>query len=150
MKEIMCKGKVKLLMNMNNESRIPGHPFDLRGEYSNMCLVFNNYVEGVHASDEGCGRISFKTMPATKAMEAYDLMSGEEFLESVLSGVLTDYDGFVCDVFIDDYQSNIRLYIDGIDNEEECRNGEKIVDVTIDCWKLLCKAHDVKVDWANK
>lgn len=72
----------------------------------------------------------------------YDLMSGEEFYESVDDGCFIDYDGSIVNVFINGYDSNLGLYHKGI-----CQ-GDFIVDG--DTWLDICKKFKVKVNWANK
>jgi len=72
----------------------------------------------------------------------YDLMSGIDFLESVLSGSITDYDGCISQIFVDGYKSNLGLCTDNL------IDGEFLVDEFT--FRDICSEHDVKVNWANK
>lgn len=74
--------------------------------------------------------------------EIYHLMSGEHFLEAVLSGSITDYDGCISRVYVDGFESNLGL------STENLTDGQLLVNET--AWKDLCKHHKVEVDWANK
>lgn len=73
----------------------------------------------------------------------YDLMTGEEFLEEIRSGCITDYDGTVSTVFVDGHISNLGLYTY---NGFEC--GEFKVDEEL--WLQICDNYKVEVNWANK
>ena len=73
----------------------------------------------------------------------YDLYSGKEFLELVKSGCITNYDGTVADVFVDDYKSNLGLY-----TEEGFECGGFQVDEEL--WLHICDNYKVEVNWANK
>jgi len=74
--------------------------------------------------------------------ENYDIMSGIDFLESVLSGCITDYDGCIAQIFVDGYKSNLGLFTDNL------IDGDFLVDEFT--FRELCNEHDVKVNWANK
>lgn len=71
-----------------------------------------------------------------------DIMTGEDFLESVESGCFIDYDGSLSAVYVDGYESNLGLAHKGI-----CQ-GKFLVDG--DVFKDICENHHVLVDWANK
>ena len=72
----------------------------------------------------------------------YSLMSGIDFLESVLSGCITDYDGCISQIFVDGYNSNLGLCADNL------IDGAFLVD---ECtFRNICNEHEVKVNWANK
>ena len=73
----------------------------------------------------------------------YDLMSGEEFLEMVQYGNITNYDGTVSTVFVDGYISNLGLYTD---NGFECGGFQ----VDEELWLQICDNYKVEVNWANK
>lgn len=74
--------------------------------------------------------------------DIYDLLSGEDFLEMVDSGYITDNDGILAEVFVDGYKSNLGLYCKGF------RQGNFLVDKEI--WLGICKKHKIEVNWANK
>ena len=46
----------------------------------------------------------------------YHLMSGENFLEAVLSGGFTDYDGSIAYVYVDGFDSNLGLATNNLFN----------------------------------
>ena len=73
----------------------------------------------------------------------YDLMSGKEFLKAVKSGGITNYDGYVAQVFVDGYLSNLGLY-----TEEGFQCGDFTVDEEL--WLQICDNYKVEVNWANK
>lgn len=72
----------------------------------------------------------------------YDLMSGEEFLYDVDNGFFIDYDGFLAEVFVDGYLSNLGLQHRGI------RQGQFLA--TKEFWENLMKTNKIEVNWANK
>ena len=72
----------------------------------------------------------------------YDLMSGEEFLESVQNGFFIDYDGHIADVFVDGYLSNLGLATDNL------TQGKFLVGPEV--WSEICDEFEVEVNWANK
>jgi hypothetical protein len=73
----------------------------------------------------------------------YDLMSGQEFLEAVQDGYLSNYDGSVAQVFVDGYISNLGLF-----TEDGFQCGDFTVDEEL--WLQICDNHKVEVNWANK
>ncbi len=72
----------------------------------------------------------------------YDMFDGKEFLDKVKDGYITDYDGTVANVFLDDYVSNLGLATDNLVSSGFL--------VSEDVWLEICDAYDVKVNWANK
>lgn len=72
----------------------------------------------------------------------YDIMSGIDFLESVLSGSITDYDGSIAQIFVDGYKSNLGLCTDNL------IDGEFLIDEFT--FREICSEHKVEVNWANK
>ena len=72
----------------------------------------------------------------------YFLMSGEEFFNSVDSGIIIDYDGSLAEVFVDGFISNLGLCHKGL------KQGKFLVDGKT--WLSICKNHKVEVNWANK
>lgn len=73
----------------------------------------------------------------------FALMDGMQFFADVKAGCLTDYDGYVANVFIDDFITNARLDTGSAENF----SGFMLDDIA---WKDLCKNHKVEVDWVNK
>lgn len=72
----------------------------------------------------------------------YNMMSGKDFLKSVQDHYFIDYDGSLCNIFVDGYMTNLGLAEEGI-----CQ-GKFLI--TGDFFKELCESHDVMVNWANK
>lgn len=75
-------------------------------------------------------------------IQEYSLMSGSEFLSSVDSTCIIDDDGFLSEVLVDGFISNLGLSHKGFSQ------GKFLV--TYDVWKNICSNHDVVVNWANK
>ena len=75
--------------------------------------------------------------------DIYDLIPGKEFLESVQDKCFTDYDGHICQVFVDGFKSNIGLISDNL-----ISGGDFYMDA--DAWNDLCDNYEVFVNWANK
>ena len=75
--------------------------------------------------------------------EIADLMSGNEFLESVRSGSITNYDGFIAEVYVDGFKSNL-----GLVSDNGFMGGKFMVNEY--AFEEICKDHKVEVDWANK
>ena len=69
-------------------------------------------------------------------------MSGLDFLKDVEDGCFIDYDGTLCQVYVEGFVTNLGLRHRGINQGEFKLSG--------DAWKRLCLAYDVKVNWANK
>lgn len=76
-----------------------------------------------------------------------DLFTGENFLQDVLKGCLTDYDGWITHVFLDNYETKIRLGWCG--NLSGAYKEEYLV-LDEDEWKQLCDNHKIEVYWVNK
>lgn len=72
----------------------------------------------------------------------YNIMDGMRFLQNVESGGITDYDGHIAGVYVDNKISNLGLAHEGFSQ------GKFLV--TADIWKELCKIHKIEVNWANK
>lgn len=72
----------------------------------------------------------------------YGLMSGQEFLEAVQNGCLTNYDGSVAQVFVDGYISNLGLF-----TEDGFQCGDFTVDEEL--WLQICDNYKVEVNWVN-
>lgn len=70
------------------------------------------------------------------------LMDGKEFFNNVDNHCIIDYDGYIENIFVDGYISNIGLAHEGIFEGKFLLNGE--------AFNQLCKEHDVKVDWRNR
>ena len=69
-------------------------------------------------------------------------MSGERFLHDVRMNILSDFDGYINNVYVDGMVSNLGLSCNGL------QSGRWLVDV--DLWEELCKKHKIEVDWVNK
>lgn len=74
--------------------------------------------------------------------DIYDLMSGKDFLEAVLGGCFTDYDGSIADIFVDGFKSNLGLCANSL------TSGTFLVDEQT--FRDICNTHKVEVNWANK
>lgn len=72
-------------------------------------------------------------------------INGEEFLECVLCHGFIDYDGFIAQVTVDDYESNLGL---AAVDDADLIQGKFLV--TPEVWRDICKAHKVVVYWANR
>lgn len=75
------------------------------------------------------------------------LFDGIEFLEDTLSHCLTDYDGWITYVFIDGYESKVRLgWCGALDGNYK----DEYMVLEEDAWRELCKEHKIEVYWVNK
>ena len=74
-------------------------------------------------------------------MRIHNLMSGEEFMSCVDSGLFIDDDGSIANIFIDGYQSNLGLC------HKEIMQGGFLVDK--ETFMEICACYKVEVDWAN-
>ena len=83
--------------------------------------------------------------PSKVDLENCDIMSGSEFLRCVKGCMITDYDGWVDNVFIDKHSSNIRLADYGIGDYDD-----RYINFIEDEWIDLCKNNKVEVLWVNK
>lgn len=72
----------------------------------------------------------------------FDLISGIDFLNDVLSGCISNYDGFINRIYVDGYISNLGLFTGTFSD------GEFLVDE--ETFRQICQEHKVEVDWANK
>lgn len=70
------------------------------------------------------------------------LMSGSAFANDVDAGCLIDYDGYVKNVFINGFKTNIRLSHNGLSTDR--------FGVNKYIWDNLCRDNEVYVDWINK
>ena len=75
--------------------------------------------------------------------DIYYLISGKEFLDCVKCSGFTDYDGYIKDVYVDGFKSNVGLISDNL-----ISGGDFYMDE--DAWSKLCEDYDVKVNWVNK
>ena len=71
-----------------------------------------------------------------------DMMSGNDFYNSVDRGGIIDYDGCLGNVYVNGYKSNLGLCHKGL-----CQ-GHFIVDGPT--WLDICEECDVEVEWCNK
>lgn len=72
----------------------------------------------------------------------YHKMDGLDFLQAVRRGSFIDYDGTLCDIYVDGYKSNLGL------EEEGIHQGD--FKVTGKAFEELCNSHDIWVNWANR
>lgn len=70
------------------------------------------------------------------------LMNGSDFAHDVDAGCLIDYDGYVKNVFINGFKTNIRLSHNGLSTDR--------FGVNKYIWDNLCRNNEVYVDWINK
>lgn len=70
------------------------------------------------------------------------LMNGSDFAHDVDAGCLIDYDGYVKNVFINGFKTNIRLSHNGISTDR--------FGVNKYIWNNLCRDNEIYVDWINK
>lgn len=89
--------------------------------------------------------LNFKDKPCKESLNYCDIMSGKTFLNYVKRGMFTDYDGYVSNVFIDKYKTNIRLADYGIEEYNE-----EYINFIEDEWIELCNSSKVEVLWVNK
>lgn len=78
----------------------------------------------------------------TLKKEIYHLIDGKEFLESIESGVITNYDGEIANIFVDGYDSNLGIFY------KEFYDGGFLVDK--ETFLELCDDLKIEVNWANK
>ena len=78
----------------------------------------------------------------TVKISVYDLFDGKTFLEYVLDGSITDYDGSIAEILVDGYISNLGLRHRGI------RQGQFLT--TKRFWEELMETDKIEVNWANK
>ena len=71
------------------------------------------------------------------------MFSGLEFLDHVKQHCITDDDGNIQHIFVDEMESNLGLYY-----PSSFEQGSFLV--CVEQFEEICKHHNVKVDWANK
>ena len=74
--------------------------------------------------------------------EEYHIIDGKDFLEEVKSNCLTTYDGYISEVLVDGYITNLGLAYNSFES------GKFLL--AEDIWLDMCKDHDIKVNWVNK
>lgn len=72
----------------------------------------------------------------------YDMFHGLEFVRMIENGNINYHDGFISEIYVDGYLSNLGIITDTF----EC--GEFLV--FSDVFKEICSKHDVLVNWAAK
>ena len=72
----------------------------------------------------------------------YGLFDGKDFLKMVQDGCIIDYDGYIADVFVDGYESNLGLATDNLTSSGFL--------VSEEIWKDICEEYKVEVNWVNK
>lgn len=83
-----------------------------------------------------------ENMTKSYFIEDCDLIDGREFLDDVLNDCLTDCDGYINNVFVDGYKSNLGLIAKNL------KSGKFLVDSVM--WSRICDKHTVYVDWVGK
>ena len=76
-------------------------------------------------------------------VNADHLVSGLKFLKGLRNGTYNRKTGFVGEIFVDDYWTNLGLV--GDDDEYWPYGGRLLISPEI--WASLCEDHDVKVEW---
>ena len=70
------------------------------------------------------------------------LIDGIDFLANVKHKDIMNYDGFIANVFVDGYKSNLGLYTDTFSD------GQFLVNEKL--FAKICEKYKVEIDWANK
>lgn len=96
----------------------------------------------LYRDDEMCNEIINQKYEWEFTKDIYDLIDGQEFLEFVQTGSFIDYDGYIKDVFVDGYKSNLGLATDNL------TSGDFLVDEKV--WADICEVYKVEVNWVNK
>lgn len=72
----------------------------------------------------------------------YSMFDGQEFVDMIKKGCITSYDGFISEIYVDGYLSNLGIISDTFED------GEFLV--SIEMFEELCQDYEVLVNWANK
>lgn len=72
----------------------------------------------------------------------YDFIEGKEFLNSVRTGCFSDFDGFISEIIVNGYVSNLGLAEEGV------MSGKFLIGGAL--FEELCNEFDIVVNWANK
>lgn len=102
--------------------------------------IINNEIHEYHSKETK--EFIRETIEEKLNISIYELMSGEEFLEYVEGGSITDYDGTLSEIFADGYITNLGLVHKGL------QQGNFLVDAEI--FEQLCNYYNIEVNWANK
>lgn len=136
MKQYKAKGNVKFIMYSDKDDSTCGYVLNY---ISNNDLItnatqYNKSPSFIEAYTKDV--IDLHTYPI------FDLMPGLDFLEAVLSGSITDYDGIIANIFVDGFNSNLGLYTQNLIDGEflVCEN----------TFREICNKYKVEVNWANK
>ena len=121
--EYKSKGFARFAI-INNEVKI---------SYLNKKYFINQH-ENIKNKDE-----FNKLLDDTFKVQVGKLLTGEEFLEQVKTLNIQTYNGYLYEVFIDKYRSNLGLVYDNF------IGGEFLVDENK--WLEICKKHKVEVYW---
>lgn len=96
------------------------------------------FVEGLSMSER---EDLLESINARNTFEIYELYPGKTFISYVDQSIITNNDGFMSQVFVDGYISNLGLLTPSF-----CQ-GEFLVDRKT--WLKICNEHDIRVNWAN-
>ncbi|HAX72397.1 MAG TPA: hypothetical protein DCY20_02605 [Firmicutes bacterium] len=77
-----------------------------------------------------------------KLSMVYDLIDGQAFLNGVVAGALNQYEGFIANIFVDGYESNLGISTNNL------QQGEFMVSRS--AWEKICEISEVLVDWGTK
>lgn len=77
-----------------------------------------------------------------REIEEIDFIEGKDFLESVRSYGFIDYDGWISEIIVDGYLSNLGL------REARLSSGKFLVGGNL--FEEICEQHEVIVNWVNK
>lgn len=72
----------------------------------------------------------------------YSMFDGQEFVDMIKKRYITSYDGFISEIYVDGYLSNLGIISDTFED------GEFLV--SIEMFEELCQDYEVLVNWANK
>lgn len=75
----------------------------------------------------------------------YDIFSGEEFIDMISNGSISNYDGSIANIFVDDYLSNLGICCP---DPNFFIGGKFLVDVAE--FLDMCKSYKIEINWVNK
>jgi len=135
MKEYEAKGDLTFILMMDDDSCGYSYSITTIEDIVNRVTKYNKDEEFIqHVTD---------SVKKDYCSEVADLMSGNEFLENVRDGSITNYDGFIGEVYVDGFKSNL-----GLVSDNGFMGGKFMVNEY--AFEEICKDHKVEVDWANK
>ena len=72
----------------------------------------------------------------------YSLITGEDFLEKIESGCIRDCDGYIANIFVDGYVSNLGIFYKGFSSGGFLADKEVFLN--------FCERHSVVINWVNR